>query len=279
MNLIVRKFSPVISILLLIIVFLSCSKEDTNNENNTKESINKKWIVENSDEFESIEFDTNGNYIITKNENSLTSKKKLSSKQQATAEEIIVFGTYEILDTDILLLSDFGTIKVDDSDPGNVKFSIKYEGSDTYTYELKVTKAAEFTSTPNTDMLCDNTWNFTKISPIKDTLNLVNFSKAGTCFTTFSIKSQNAGSSIEFGKWKWQDKEETKILITEIEYAPWVLDKDGDVEFEITYISAVKMEMKEVFKGVTYNIAFDTINAGKTKTSTLKKLKQAHLKF
>lgn len=126
-----NKLKQIIVSLLIIASFFSCSKEDNNSE---KESIENKWIVNNSTEFKSIEFDSNGNYIITKNNIASTSKTN-------EAEEIVVLGTYEILDTDIFLLSNFGTVKFDDSDPNHIKFSIKYEGSDTYTYDLNVTKS------------------------------------------------------------------------------------------------------------------------------------------
>ncbi len=243
-----HKISQIIISLLLLISLFSCSQDENNKENTEKVNISKKWIVQNSTEFESIEFDKNGNYIIIKNETSKTSKKNA---------EIIVSGTYEVLDTDILLLSNFGSMKFDDSDPSNIKFSIKYEGSDTYTYELKVVKAAEFTSTPKTDLLCDNTWKRIKKEPIQDTVSLVNFSKAGTCFTNFSITSQNNGSYLEFGKWQWKDASETKIIITQLKYPLWMLDKGGEVEFEISNLSNTKLEMKEVFDGKTYDVAFD----------------------
>ncbi|PKB17157.1 hypothetical protein [Flavobacterium sp. 5] len=247
-----NKLKQIIAFLLIMTSFFSCSKEDNAKETPEKESINKKWIVGNSAEFKSIEFDTNGNYIITKNKIDVTSKVK-------EAEEIILLGTYEILDTDVFLLSDFGTLKYDDSDPNHIKFSVKYEGSDTYTYELNVTKSAEFTSTPKTDLLCNNTWKFTRKEPIKDTINLINFSKAGTCFTNFSNSSANVLNITQFGKWKWQDKEETKIVITQIKYPQWIIDKDEEVEFEITKLTSTRLEMSEVFNNETYTVAFDTI--------------------
>lgn len=252
-----NKSQQIIALLLIITIsFFSCSKEDNSTETPEKENINKKWIVENSTEFKSIEFDTNGNYIITKNKSSITSKVK-------EAEEIILLGTYEILDTDIFLLSDFGTLKFDDSDPSHIKFSVKYEGSDTYTYELNVTKAAEFASTPKTDLLCNNTWKFTRIEPIKDTISLINFSKAGTCFTNFSNISANVMNITQLGKWKWQDKEETKIVITQINDADWIRDRDGEIELEITKLNGSRLEMSEVYNNKTYTVAFDTITVSK----------------
>jgi hypothetical protein len=263
-NFTMNKLKQIIPFLLIIIYLCSCSKEDSIKEDDikqeiVKENITKKWVVENSAEFISIEFESNGNYIIIKNASNTTSKNK---KQ---AEEIFISGTYEILDTDILLLSDFGTMKFDDSDPNHIKFSIKYPGSDTYNYELNVTKAAEFTSTPKTDLLCDNTWRFTRKVPIQDTINEINFSKAGTCFTNFSITSQNAGKFVEFGKWKWQGNTETKIIITQLKYTQWMIDRDGEAEFEITKLSGTKLEMKEIFNGEPYSIAFDTIRVNKSK--------------
>jgi hypothetical protein len=251
-----NKLKHIIATLLIISCLFSCSKEDNNSiiKESQKESINNKWIVENSPEFKSIEFDSNGNYIITKNKSTKTSKP---------TEEIIVLGTYEILDTDVFLLSNFGTMKFDDSDPNHIKFSIKYEGSDTYTYDLNVTKAAGFVSTPKTDLLCGNTWKFTRKESIKDTLNLINFSKAGTCFTNFSNIPSNIANSTEFGKWKWQDKEETKIIITQIKSPQWIIDKDGEVELEITKLNNVRLEMKEIYNGEAYSIAFDTTRVSK----------------
>lgn len=257
-----NKLKQIISFLLIIIYLGSCLKEDSIKEDDIKgeiekESITKKWMVQNSEEFISIEFDSNGNYIITKNTNNATSKST-----KATAE-IFVSGTYKLLDTDILLLSDFGTLKIDDTDPNHIKFSIKYPGSDTYIYELNVTKAAEFISTPTTDLLCNSNWRFTRNVPIKDTVNEINFSKAGTCFTNFSITSQNAAKFVEFGKWKWQDNTETKIIITQLKYAQWMIDRDGEAEFEITKLSGTKLELKENFNGKGYTIAFDTTRVNK----------------
>lgn len=254
-----NKLKQIIVSLLIITSFFSCSKEDNNSE---KESIENKWIVNNSTEFKSIEFDSNGNYIITKNNIASTSKTN-------EAEEIVVLGTYEILDTDIFLLSNFGTVKFDDSDPNHIKFSIKYEGSDTYTYDLNVTKAAEFASTPKTDLLCDNTWKFTRKVSVKDTTNLINFSKAGTCFTNFSIISSKTNLT-EFGKWKWQDKEETKIIITQIKSPQWLIDKDEEVELEITKLNNARLEMREIYNEKVYDIVFDTTSVSKPKTVSSK---------
>ena len=249
------QLKQIIIAIFIVISFSSCYKEDNNP---VKESVNNKWIIENSTEYKSIEFDDNKNYIIIKNKISTTSKV-------SEPEEIFVLGTYEILDTDIFLLSDFGTIKFDNTDPNHIKFSVKFEGSDTYTYELNVTKAAEFVSTPQTDLLCQNTWKFAKKIPIKDTISLINFSKAGTCFTNFTISSQNSGFITELGKWKWQDKEETKIIITQIANPEWIIDKDGEVELEVTKLNTTRLELKEIYNNQSYNIAFDTIYASKTK--------------
>lgn len=245
-----NKLKQIIAFL-LILGLISCSKDDSNRKESEKESINNKWIVENSAEFKSIEFDDNGNYIITRNKSTSTSK-------MAETEEVVVLGTYEILDTDIFLLSDFGTVKFDDSDPNHIKFSIMYKGSNTYTYEMNVTKAEDFVSTPKTDLLCNHTWKFTRQMPINDTINLINFSKAGTCFTNFKIVSPESRSSAEFGKWKWKDSDETKIIITQIKSPQWIIDKDEEVELEITKLNSVRLELKEIYNGKAYDIAFDT---------------------
>ena len=262
-----NKIKQIIVSLLIITCLFSCSKEDNNSE---KESIENKWIVEGSTEFKSFEFDSNGNYIIIKNNIASTSRTN-------EGEEIVVLGTYEILDTDIFLLSNFGTVKFDNSDPNHIKLSIKYKESDTYTYDLTVTKAAEFASTPKTDLLCNNTWKFTRTVPVKDTINLINFSKAGTCFTNFSIISSKT-NLVEFGKWKWQDKEETKIIITEIKSPQWLIDKDEEVELEITKLNSVRLEMKEIYNEKAYNIVFDTTTVKRDSASS-KKIKIAGRRF
>ncbi|PXY46993.1 hypothetical protein [Flavobacterium hydrophilum] len=246
-----NKLKQITAAFLIITSLVSCSKEDGGIKDTEEKSIENKWIAENSDEFKSIEFDSNGNYIITKNKASATSKIN-------EPEEIFVTGTYEILDTDIFLLSDFGTVKFDDSDPNHIKFSIMYKGSNTYTYELNVTKAEDFVSTPKTDLLCSHTWKFTRQMPINDTISLINFSKAGTCFTNFKILSQNSGSFAEFGKWKWKDNDETKIIITQIKSPQWIIDKDEEVELEVTKLNSVRLEIKEIYNQKAYSVAFDT---------------------
>lgn len=246
-----NKLKQITASLLMIFGLVSCSKEDGGTKDSEKERIENKWIVANSTEFKSIEFDYNGNYIITKNKVSATSKVN-------EPEEIFVIGTYEILDTDIFRLSNFGTVKFDDSDPNHLKFSIMYEGSNTYTYDLNVTKAEDFTSTAKTDLLCNHTWKFTRQMPINDTISLINFSKAGTCFTNFKNLSVSSATFTEFGKWKWKDNEETKIIITQIKSPQWIIDKDEEVELEITKLNSVRLEMREIFNEKGYNIAFDT---------------------
>lgn len=246
-----NKLKQITAFLLILAYLISCSKEDEGIKDTEKQKIENKWIVVNSTEFKSIEFDTNGNYIITKNKVSETSKVN-------EPEEIFVIGTYEILDTDIFRLSNFGTVKFDESDPNHIKFSIMYEGSNTYTYELNVTKAEDFTSTAKTDLLCNHTWKFTRQMPINDTISLINFSKAGTCFTNFKNLSVNSATFTEFGKWKWKDNDETKIIITQIKSPQWIIDKDEEVELEITKLSSVRLEMKEIYNEKGYSIAFDT---------------------
>lgn len=246
-----NKLKHIIAFLLIVISLVSCSNEDNETKKSENERVENKWIVGNSAEFKSIEFDHNGNYIITKNKVSATSKVN-------EPEEILVTGTYEILDTDIFLLSNFGTVKFDDSNPGQIKFSIMFEGSNTYTYELNVTKAEDFASTAKTNLLCDHSWKFTRQKPVNDTIRIINFSKAGTCFTTFKIMSQNIAASAEFGKWKWKDANEDKIIITQIKSPQWIIDKDEEVELEITRLNNQRLEMKEIYEGKGYNIAFDT---------------------
>lgn len=264
-----NQLKQIIASVLILTSLFSCSNEDSKPK---KESVNNKWIVQNSTEFKSIEFDTNGNYIIIKSNVSGTSKTN-------EGEEVFVTGTYEILDTDIFLLSNFGTVKFDNSDPNHIKFSIKYAGSDTYTYELNVTKATEFASTAKTDLLCNSTWRFTRKETIKDTVSIINFSKAGTCYTNLHILSESSPKPTELGKWKWQDKEETKILITQIKSPQWLIDKDEEVELEITKLNSTRLEMREIFNNVTYDIAFDTTTVSKPKTGSSKIIKSPAVYF
>lgn len=254
-----NQLKQIIALVLIMTSLFSCSNEDSKPG---EESVNNKWIVQNSTEFKSIEFDNNGNYIIIKNSTA-------TSKMNAD-DEIFVIGTYEILDTDIFLLSNFGTVKFDNNDPNHIKFSIKYAGSDTYTYELNVIKAAEFTSTAKTDLLCNSTWRFTRKETIKDTVAIINFSKAGTCYTNLNILSESSPKPTELGKWKWQDKEETKILITQIKSPQWLIEKDEEVELEITKLNSTRLEMREIFNNVAYDIAFDKTTVSTAKTASSK---------
>jgi len=210
--------------------FVSCDKyNDIERDSGvTVNTVSTKWdILDNNSLYTSFEFNKDGNYIVVKNNgerlrslitNSKNSLFKNNSLRAASTSSSnlspIHFGTYQI-DGNKIILSDFGIIEVISITAEEFSFTLETTGK---TNSFVAKKSSQQISSSNkTEMFC-RTWVIQKItdeSGKKDEYwresdiigSIVLFSKAGTYLVLYGGEGGDAGLS----KWKWANKEETKI--------------------------------------------------------------------
>jgi hypothetical protein len=179
------------NLLILVLIFLSCSKS---NENILlgKDNIIGKWTVSNQSKYKSVEFNTSRNYIILIEEDQI---------------EEIKFGEYEIINDEIRL-DNFGVIDGVNFNNNQISFLIKNpDGESIQISALKKLDLVQFTSL-NID-LC-KTWNLVLKNdmPVIGTENeLYTFiSESGTYFFYKSMINESFLSN-----WNWKDINEMKF--------------------------------------------------------------------
>jgi len=184
---------------LILGIALACKKdddEDTNNNNDSdvvnveKSTVSAKWEVEGDSDYETFEFNESGTYVVVKN-----------SPDKDTDEEIIILGTY-LIDGNLLILSDFGIVKVISLNEEQISFSVKLEGETDYGDVLIGNRSDELPVSDKTTLLC-RTWKVKVMSGDtlpEDEQGFVTFFKSGTYITAW------AGD--EVAKWKWYDSNE-----------------------------------------------------------------------
>jgi hypothetical protein len=220
---------------LVLGVLFACKKDDeeeANDDNNTntelveKSSVSAKWEVEGDSDYETFEFNESGTYVVVKN-----------SPDKDTEEEIILFGTYTI-DGDLLILSNFGTIKVITLTDEQISFAIMLLGEQTYGDTLIANRSEELPSSTNTQLLC-RTWklyseNGDTVAGTSDELYVV-FYQSGTYVVTY-VDEDEIG---DIAQWKWYDSDEDVICYS------WDGEPDCTDIVNIVYLDASRLEMEE----------------------------------
>jgi hypothetical protein len=237
-----KKLKQILVTILVMTSIMSCEKEESNQQVTLKqETISGKWIVDGATEFKSFEFNKNGNYILVKN--STTKTGKLTNMM---GDETILFGTYKILDSDTILLSGFGTIKITNINQDTMDYTITLEGSDKKIFNISVTKAKEMVSSIKTELLC-RTWKMVEENGHRlvdaEGIQIFLFSKAGTYFTSYDTPLGEPDT--ELVKWKWKDETETKLLYSWKETPEWNIDNDDEGEAEIIELTNNMLKVHE----------------------------------
>lgn len=254
-----KKLKQILVVILALTTFISCDKEDNSPDAIKQETISAKWIVDGTSEFKSFEFNKNGNYIIVKKGSSVTGKSTVDGG------EVVLFGTYEILDSETLLLSNFGTIKITSINKDTMDYTITLEDSEKSVYTISVAKADELASSIKTEMLC-RTWKLVETNGYEhdaaDGIELLLFSKAGTYFTSLLMSQDDPDS--EIAKWKWKDETETKVYYSWKETPEWNLDNDDEGEVEIVELTENRLEIFEIYDNEEYIYVYEPYVAAKT---------------
>lgn len=188
---------------LIFAAILSCEKDDKEETppevppvTILKSTISAKWEVEGDSDYEILEFNESGTYVVVK-----------TSPDKDTNEDIILFGTYYV-EGDKLILSNFGVVWVQSLTDDMMTFRIKLDGVVDYGETLTANRSEELPSSSNTTLLC-RTWhlitlNGDSVAGTDNELFFV-FYKSGTYFVTW-VYNDNLGGLAE---WKWYDSNES----------------------------------------------------------------------
>jgi len=245
-----KNFKIILSILITTILFVnSCKKSSDDSKpaiSDFKNSIAKKWIIQNkkstlSAEYLWFEFTLDNKYIIEK------------------ADHTFLSGSYTISnDSKTITLIDYGVMTINTLSDSEFAFTIILNNSTTGT-TLTSTPATIISTSSKTALLCRN-WNLDKFVdkdttmtfPSSDLIKLeVVFSKYGTYFVRAEYHGGGT-NTIEYinNIWKWKDASETYICWGEI-----VCDCIGKNETqikELTTASLVVVEIGESGSQTTY---------------------------
>ncbi len=207
-----RNLKQILFVVLVLMFITACDKDKNDlKETLEKETISAKWIVDNLTDYKSFEFNTSGNYIVVKN-------TTIKSKN----DQIILFGTYEIIDNTTIVLSDFGTLTISDVNKKSIDFTIQLSSNPDNEIIITASKQDEIQTSTNTDLLC-RTWKVVTENgePVAGTdMELtVLFSKSGTYFVSFANPEGESEGSL--AQWKWNNEEETQLLYSWEEVPNW----------------------------------------------------------
>ena len=231
-----KKIKQILASIFVLAFITGCDK-DKNEPKETldKSTISAKWNLSNSSDYDSFEFNESGNYIVVKN----TTTK---STAKSTNEQIILFGTYEIIDNKTIVLSDFGTLIISKNDENSISFSIKLTSNPSNEIIINASKQEEIENTTKTELLC-RTWELISING-KNVVGTedggtVLFSKAGTYLVTWSDRESG------LAQWKWKGEAETQFFYSWEEVPVW--EEEAYVEIiELTNSTLKILEENDV---------------------------------
>jgi hypothetical protein len=191
-----KRLKQILIAVLFLTSILSCKKDEKETKDDlNKETISAKWVVDGTSVFESFEFNESGNYIVVEN----TTTKSVKG-------QIVLFGTYEIIDNVTIVLSDLGTMKISQIAESSIDFQIALESDPSNEISITALKQEVIPNSTNTNLLC-RTWELISFGGEEMSGFIVLFSDAGTYFVESTY-----GNGI--GTWKWCDSEESKIAFT-----------------------------------------------------------------
>ncbi len=224
-----ENVKQILAAILIIILFSACEKSEDDPMDNLKSSISAKWDVDNSGKYVSFEFNESGNYIIVKDVTTTYDSK-----------QIVLFGTYQILENNDISLSGFGTLNIIDIEKNGIRFSIQLIDNTINEIFINASRQAEIASSTKTDLLC-KTWEMLTVNgepAVGTDMEITSlFSKSGTYFVSYAIpEDENAGG---LAKWRWKDETETHLLYSWAEIPVW--EKADSVH--VSELTSTKLEI------------------------------------
>ncbi|KGL62795.1 hypothetical protein [Polaribacter sp. Hel1_85] len=186
------KIKKQLLVLTLIgVLFSSCNTEEPKlNLDLNLNTLEGKWLINNSTEYDFIEFTNEGIFFINKKE--VTNDPDFSN-----------FSIYEIVNDNIIGIANLGAIFVNNLTEFKMDFVL--ELSDNTQINLTANKTS-FISESERTALISKIWGIESINGLENDLGILLFSKSGTFY--------EIRSNIKFGEWNWCNNEETKVSIT-----------------------------------------------------------------
>lgn len=189
----------ILAIVLLLAGIIACNKDEGPTKDTLdKETLCAKWVTDGTGVYESFEFNESGNYIVVKN-----------TTLKSTSAEVVLFGTYDIIDNKTIILSDFGKIVITEIDDNTISFSIFLDSNPGNKIIINATKQEEMNKSTRTDLLC-RTWEMVTIDgePVAgtDMELIVLFSAAGTYFVSYTNSTDENDGGLAL--WAWKDVNE-----------------------------------------------------------------------
>lgn len=227
-----KNFKLVIVAIFVLMFIASCNKDENDSRATLeRKTISAKWMISNSNEYKSFEFNESGNYIVVEN-----------ATTKSANDQIILFGTYEITNNKSIVLSDFGTLTITGINENEISFSVRLTSDLGNDFIFNALKHEEMHSSSRTDLLC-RTWEMVTENgePVEGTeMELtVLISKAGTYFVSFANpEDENDGG---LAQWKWNDEAETQMLYSWDEVPVW----DDEYYAEILELTSDSLKLTE----------------------------------
>lgn len=255
-----KNFNLVIIVALFLFSF-SCSKNENKSGTLTMDTLSAKWVVSGtSTDFVSFEFNKSGNYVVVENDGT-----------KSTSNQIILYGTYQIVDNQTISLAGFGTLKLTSIDSNSFAFTLTLQSDSGTKIVISAAKAAVIANSAKTDLLC-KTWEMVtymgaSVVGTEYEGATVLFSSFGTYYVNYPDYPEDGG----LAQWTWKDNAETTLCYS------WEGDPtcNGENEVQVTELTANSLIVNEagdisVLKPATVTKSV-LVKSFKTKTLNFKR--------
>jgi hypothetical protein len=239
-----KLLSGIFATILMVVGFVSCSSSDSEGDSATNyEILAAKYDISGSSTYKSIELTKQGQYIITLNSTTTSSKgiytfAETNGTTRSGSMQIVYTGTYTTLDNNTYNLNDFGIIKLNTS-AGNAEVNnIEVTPTGGTTVIVNASKVATMAATSATNKLC-RTWDLKFLRLLQ------------TTYGTTTTSTYNAVTGIKTG------------IFNKIN--PWQLIFTPNGTFCSIYTTDPKMNTNETWSWLTDG---DSIKIGETRVTT-----------
>ena len=238
----------IIATVAIIFLVVGCKKETSDVTSTiTTKNISAKWQLNNPD-YNSIEFNESGNYIVLKNANNLEGNKITQASN--VDDPSVVFGSYKIINSTTLELANYGTININSLTASNLNFKLVLLNKKEITFTS--TKATSvIPSSTKTDLLT-KTWSLYKISALNNGITDTSFNKyVGLLTVLFSQYGTYFVHQFEdfSNNWRWKNAEETQLYYSSENLTDWT---------KANYVEITELTDSHLI--ITERMKYDSVN-------------------
>jgi len=200
------------SLLLVIFLSYSCTNDDVIPEDVISyRNLNFKWMVENTSEYASFEFNCSGNFIVVKNNRLLS-------------YPTIILGKYTPLSTRRMELTGLGMMDISTLNDKHFRFTLKLDSDPDNDIEFEAIKAPLIDGASSLHQLF-RTWELVSFNgeDVKAKMIAI-FGAAGTFLVKWPLEEPSLAT------WQWRDQSKRQICVL------WNPDDDCSEENQIRII-------------------------------------------